>query len=297
MVKKTVTFIKKESGERVPTPCFIPAFQSQFEAVAKYKDGAHVQVKAKQIREKNYNDQYHAVMNFVFNNLPESYVFRSIEQFANWTKIKVGFTEEIGIAGEVFSVPRSASFAKADERDFMDNLYNPAFSLWETILGVERDQLIEGSLQFSADLRYKSLRGHGGDVMTIYCCGCEMDTQARLTLGIEIYPHRRDLHKLPFWKCDSCGNYVGCHYKTKERTRPLGVIATPEIMQARRNIHKILDSFYTGGGFSKKQVYAGLSKILGYEYHTAEIKSMAQARVVVTMLLILSRTLKPKRKT
>ena len=44
----------------------------------------------------------------------------------------------------------------------------------------------------------------------ILCCGCGGEkVQARLTHGSEIYPHRKDLYSLPFWKCDACGNFVG----------------------------------------------------------------------------------------
>ena len=57
----------------------------------------------------------------------------------------------------------------------------------------------------------------------LYCCGCDTGTEARLTNGAEIYPHRPDLHELPFWKCDKCGNFVGCHHKTKDRTRPMKI--------------------------------------------------------------------------
>ena len=63
----------------------------------------------------------------------------------------------------------------------------------------------------------------------IECVECKATVEARLTDGSEIYPHRKDLHKLPFWKCDHCGNFVGCHHKTKKRTRPLGCIPNKEI--------------------------------------------------------------------
>ena len=67
----------------------------------------------------------------------------------------------------------------------------------------------------------------------IWCCGCGKEVDARLTDGAEVYPHRRDLASLPFWKCDACGNFVGCHHKTRERTKPLGCIPTPEIKDVR----------------------------------------------------------------
>jgi len=75
----------------------------------------------------------------------------------------------------------------------------------------------------------------------IYCCGCLIKVNARLTDGSEIYPHRKDLSSLPFWVCDKCGNYVGCHHKTSNRTAPLGCIPTSEIRAARNRIHKMLD--------------------------------------------------------
>jgi hypothetical protein len=114
----------------------------------------------------------------------------------------------------------------------------------------------------------------------IYCCGCQKDIKARLTTGAEIYPHRPDLASLPFWKCDICGNYVGCHHKTKDRTRPLGVIATPEIKQARQHIHKLLDPLWQSGTVRRGDIYTYLRQKLGHEYHTAEIRSVEEARAV-----------------
>ena len=81
-------------------------------------------------------------------------------------------------------------------------------------------------------------------VKMIYCCGCGCDVQARLTNGKEIYPHRMDLDEVPFWKCDKCGNYVGCHHKTKQRTSPTGCIPTSEIRALRVQIHNIIDPLW-----------------------------------------------------
>lgn len=117
--------------------------------------------------------------------------------------------------------------------------------------------------------------------MKIYCCGCETDISARLTDGGEIYPHRKDLKALPFWKCDTCGNFVGCHHKTKNRTKPLGCIPTPDIKNARKHIHKILDPLWKSGRMERGQVYAAVAEAIGIEeYHTAEIRSVEQARDV-----------------
>jgi hypothetical protein len=114
----------------------------------------------------------------------------------------------------------------------------------------------------------------------LYCCGCSRDVSARLTDGCEVYPHRPDLHGLPFWKCDTCGNHVGCHHKTSDRTRPLGVIPTPEMKRARQHIHAILDPLWKSGHLKRGQVYARLQEALGHPYHTAELRTIEEARTV-----------------
>lgn len=116
--------------------------------------------------------------------------------------------------------------------------------------------------------------------MKIYCCGCDEKIEARLTDGEEIYPHRQDLFDLPFWKCDTCGNYVGCHHKTANRTTPLGHIPTKEIMDARKKIHRLIDPVWQSGKMSRKELYAKLSEKLGWRYHTAKIRSIGEAREV-----------------
>lgn len=116
--------------------------------------------------------------------------------------------------------------------------------------------------------------------MNIYCCGCTKKIEARLTDGGEIYPHRQDLKSLPFWKCDICGNCVGCHHKTKNRTQPLGCIPTKEIKNARQHIHKLIDPIWKSGRMTRKQLYKRLSDELGWKYHTANIKSVEEARQV-----------------
>lgn len=120
---------------------------------------------------------------------------------------------------------------------------------------------------------------------SIYCCGCQAEVDARLTDGGEVYPHRTDLHGLPFWKCDACGNHVGCHHKTKDRTRPLGNIPTKELKNARQHIHRILDPIWQQGKMPRGKVYATLARELGLkEYHTAEIKTVEEARKVYAVV-------------
>ena len=118
----------------------------------------------------------------------------------------------------------------------------------------------------------------------IYCCGCEDKVQARLTDGREIYPHRSDLADLPFWKCDACKNYVGCHHKTKNRTHPLGNIPTPELREARKHIHRILDPLWQKHGHKRKALYALISDKVGWKYHTSQIRTVEEARQVYKII-------------
>ncbi|ENP0841209.1 hypothetical protein ACCI44_003648 [Vibrio parahaemolyticus] len=114
----------------------------------------------------------------------------------------------------------------------------------------------------------------------IYCCGCESEVNARLTKGKEIYPHRIDLAHLPFWICDTCKNFVGCHHKTNKPTTPLGIIATPEIKNARKHIHALMDPLWESGKIKRGKLYAMLSKRIGKTYHTGEIRTLSDARLV-----------------
>lgn len=117
--------------------------------------------------------------------------------------------------------------------------------------------------------------------MEIRCCGCRKDrVKARLTDGREVYPHRKDLADLPFWKCDDCRNFVGCHHKTKNRTKPLGCIPTKEIKNARQHIHKILDPMWQGGWRKRSELYARISERFGWKYHTAQIRTVEEAREI-----------------
>ena len=114
----------------------------------------------------------------------------------------------------------------------------------------------------------------------LYCCGCEKQVFAYLTDGGEIYPHLADLRTKPFWKCETCGNYVGCHHRTDTPTKPLGCIPTPELRRKRKDIHSVLDPLWQQGALTRSQVYNRLSEQLGYRYHTARIRSLQEANKV-----------------
>ncbi len=119
--------------------------------------------------------------------------------------------------------------------------------------------------------------------MIIWCCGCHRDVNARLTSGGELYPRRSDLSKIPFWVCDSCGCFVGCHHKTSKPTTPLGVLATKQIKAARVHIHNLIDPTWKSGKVSRGKLYKAISKKLGYQYHTGEIRTIEEARKVYSI--------------
>lgn len=126
----------------------------------------------------------------------------------------------------------------------------------------------------------------------IFCCGCAKDVPARLTDGGEIYPHRPDLRDLPFWKCDGCGNHVGCHHKTKERTEPLGCIPDAEMKNARKHIHARLDPIWKNRVLSRQHLYARLTEVLGRQYHTAELRTIEEARTVYAAIITIEKELR-----
>ena len=119
----------------------------------------------------------------------------------------------------------------------------------------------------------------------IFCCCCERDIDARLTDGGEIYPHRADLQALPFWICDACRNYVGCHHKTAKRTKPLGCIPSPEIKAARKKLHAIIDPMWRSGMIGRKDLYAAISRDIGWDYHTGNTRSMEEVNAVAAAVL------------
>jgi hypothetical protein len=113
------------------------------------------------------------------------------------------------------------------------------------------------------------------------CPTCTAPPPARLTTGREVYPHRRDLHDKPIWKCDGCGGYVGCHPGTNN---PLGTPADYKLRQARMALHNsMIDPLWEGAdtcgiyapenekaarkirGTARKRVYAYLGAQLGIE--------------------------------
>lgn len=129
--------------------------------------------------------------------------------------------------------------------------------------------------------------------VTLWCCGCQADVHPRLTDGREVYPHRRDLADLPFWRCDACGNHVGCHHKTKNRTQPLGCIPDAAMKKARSHIHNILDPLWKRRLIDRRHLYARLTEVLGRQYHTGELRTLDEARTIYRAVQGIARELQP----
>lgn len=118
---------------------------------------------------------------------------------------------------------------------------------------------------------------------TIYCCGCNDYVNARFTNGKEIYPHSDKWSSIPFWICDQCKNYVGCHHKTQNPTQPLGCIPTKAILEIRKQIHSEIDPLWKFGTMSRAQVYSMISRLLGKTYHTGEIRSEEEGMKILAI--------------
>lgn len=117
----------------------------------------------------------------------------------------------------------------------------------------------------------------------IYCCPCQQYVEANEISGREAYPHRADLQSKLFWQCPHCLHFVGSHADGK----PLGVIPTKALREARKHIHARLDPLHktqSRNRWTRKALYKAISKRLGYEYHTAELRSIEEARKVWSIL-------------
>lgn len=68
------------------------------------------------------------------------------------------------------------------------------------------------------------------------------------------------------------------------RKMPLGCIVSPEIKKLRMQIHTILDPLWKEGTLRRSEVYVYLSKELGYEYHTGEIRTVEEAERIIELL-------------
>ena len=122
----------------------------------------------------------------------------------------------------------------------------------------------------------------------IFCCGCNKEVNAYLVYGGVVYPHFLKLRTVPFWRCPTCLNFVGCHHKTKNPLRPLGVIPTPKIRDLRRKIHDEMDFILHAkrdDKFAKAKLYNWLSKKMGFDYHTALIRTIEDGEKALRLVI------------
>lgn len=91
-----------------------------------------------------------------------------------------------------------------------------------------------------------------------FCPYCKQD--AELVKGEKIYGPGYPYSKKPFWLCDGCEAYVGCHPGTQT---PLGSPANKETRKARNAAHAAFDPIWKGKKRGRAQAYALLAKKLG----------------------------------
>ena len=74
--------------------------------------------------------------------------------------------------------------------------------------------------------------------------------------GRVVYPHRPDLDRLVFYRCEPCDAHVGCHPRSG---KPLGRLANKELRQAKMATHNIFDPLWEGGVITRKEAYSWLA--------------------------------------
>lgn len=112
--------------------------------------------------------------------------------------------------------------------------------------------------------------------VTCQYCKCE----ANLVTGEEIYPRRKDLHALKFYKCSPCKAYVGVHLNSG---KPKGSLAKADLRFARMKAHKSFDVFWRDHGLKRSSCYYSLAKALhltSKECHIAKFNIQQCAEVV-----------------
>lgn len=86
--------------------------------------------------------------------------------------------------------------------------------------------------------------------------------------GSTIYPHRKDLSRKTFYRCQPCKAFVGCHDGTEH---PLGRLANAELREAKKQAHAAFDPIWKRGYMKRKDAYFWLSRQLGLKYSETHI--------------------------
>jgi hypothetical protein len=98
---------------------------------------------------------------------------------------------------------------------------------------------------------------------TCQYCGKE----AKLVTGAHVYPHRKDLARLHFWRCDPCNAHVG----TFDNGDPRGPLANARLRQLRMQAHAAFDPYWKGKSMSRSKAYRWLADQLGVDVREAHI--------------------------
>lgn len=119
----------------------------------------------------------------------------------------------------------------------------------------------------------------------IFCVECNKMVVPRMVSGNVVYPKSPWLSYKRFWQCVHCKNFVGCHENSNvNKLRPLGVIANKELKKVRIQIHQAIDPMWREGKIKRTEIYAFLSRELGYNYHTGELRSVDEAERVFKLV-------------
>ncbi len=124
------------------------------------------------------------------------------------------------------------------------------------------------------------------NIKDIFCCGCNKIVQATSVGGDAIYPHRPDLYDLTFFRCPTCGCYVGTHKVGRNQGKPLGSMPTAEIRRWRNTLHReYIDPLWQSGRFKRGKLYAMIAQHLGIKaYHTGEINDIERVKTIMNYL-------------
>lgn len=95
----------------------------------------------------------------------------------------------------------------------------------------------------------------------VICPSCKKEAQ--WVDNKEVYGKRYGKSYMCYW-CKDCDYYVGCHNNTK---KPLGEMAGKELRQMRMHTHGLIDPLWQSGQYARAQVYARLSRELGWHVH------------------------------
>ena len=95
-----------------------------------------------------------------------------------------------------------------------------------------------------------------------YCC-----KPAHHVGGDQVYPHRPGLHHKKFWKCLSCGAYVGCHSPRPQNgyvdDLPLGRLANKELRLKKTSAHEMFDPIWKDKHMTRREAYVWLAGKMG----------------------------------